>query len=130
LRCAALISAREPGVLKLFEHRKSSAEDAVWIDMTCAIFKLIRALEVNGLVDTGLTFHGLRHTLGKLVMEAGGSKEDIGLILGDRSLAMATFYSREFEKMTRTDAMVRRLESVDIRKAIGLAGALPFSLSQ
>ena len=98
--------------------------------MTCAIFKLIRALEVNGLVDTGLTFHGLRHTLGKLVMEAGWSKEDIGLILGDRSLAMATFYSREFEKMTRTDAMVRRLESVDIRKAIGLAGELPFSLSQ
>ena len=95
-----------------------------------SFFKLIRALEVKGLVDTGLTFHGLRHTLGKLVMEAGGSKEDIGLILGDRSLAMATFYSREFEKMTRTDAMVRRLEAVDIRKAIGLSGALPFSLSQ
>ena len=58
-------------------------------------------------------------------MEAGGSKEDIGLILGDRSLAMATFYNREFEKMTRTDAMVRRLEAVDIRKAIGWPAYCP-----
>lgn len=95
-----------------------------------SFFKLIRALEAENRIDTGLTFHGLRHTLGKLVMEAGGCKEDIGLILGDRSLAMATFYSREFEKMTRTDAMVRRLEAVDIRKAIGLSGALPFSIGQ
>jgi integrase len=95
-----------------------------------SFFKLIRALEAERRVDPGLTFHGLRHTLGKLVMEAGGSKEDIGLILGDRSLAMATFYSREFEKITRTDAMVRRLEAVDIRKAIGLTGALPFSSSR
>lgn len=51
-------------------------------------------------------------------MEAGGAQEDIGLILGDRSLAMATFYSREHDKIERTDATVRRLEAMELRKAI------------
>ncbi len=43
-------------------------------------------------VRPGLAFHGLRHTMVKLVIEAGGSKEDVGMILGDRSLAMAELY--------------------------------------
>lgn len=83
-----------------------------------SFFKLVRKLHAEGKVERGLTFHGLRHTLGKLVMEAGGAKEDIGLILGDRSLAMATFYSREHDKIGRTDVTVRRLEAVELRKAI------------
>ncbi len=40
----------------------------------------------------GLAFHGLRHTLGKLVIEGSGSKEDVAMVLGDRSLAMGEFY--------------------------------------
>ena len=83
-----------------------------------SFFKLIRKLQADGRVEPGLTFHGLRHTLGKLVMEAGGAKEDIGLILGDRSMAMATYYSREHDKIGRTDAIVRLLEAVDLRKVI------------
>jgi len=83
-----------------------------------SFFKLLRKLQSQGRIEHGLTFHGLRHTLGKLVMEAGGAKEDIGLILGDRSMAMATYYSREHDKVSRTDAVVRLLEAVDIRKAI------------
>jgi len=83
-----------------------------------SFFKLIRRLQLEGKVEAGLTFHGLRHTLGKLVMEAGGAKEDIGLILGDRSMAMATYYSREHDKIGRTDAVVRQLEAVELRKSI------------
>jgi integrase len=83
-----------------------------------SFFKLIRQLYAEGKVGRGLTFHGLRHTLGKLVMETGGSKEDISLILGDRSLSMANFYSREHDKIGRTDETVRRMEAADLRKLI------------
>jgi len=46
-----------------------------------SFFKLIRRLHADGRIESGLTFHGLRHTLGKLVMEAGGAKCLTGNIL-------------------------------------------------
>jgi integrase len=78
-----------------------------------SFFKLVNRLEASGKVNPGLTFHGLRHTLGKLIMEAGGSKEDVGMVLGDRSIAMAHFYSREHEKQARVDVAVQRLEALE-----------------
>ncbi|MGH6877490.1 MAG: tyrosine-type recombinase/integrase [Rhizomicrobium sp.] len=81
-----------------------------------SFFKLIGRLEREGKVNPGLTFHGLRHTVGKLVMEAGGSKTDVGLLLGDRSEAMATLYSQEHEKKQRVSATIRRLERTERKK--------------
>lgn len=78
-----------------------------------SFFKLIKRLEDAGAVKPGLTFHGLRHTMGKLVIEAGGSKEDVGMILGDRSMAMSEFYSREHEKKARVGATMLKLEGVE-----------------
>lgn len=80
-----------------------------------SFFKLTRRLQKSGVVGAGLTFHGLRHTLGKLIMEAGGSREDVGMVLGDRSIAMAHFYSREYEKQARVDLTVERLEAAEYR---------------
>ncbi len=84
-----------------------------------SFFKLVRRLESEHKVKKGLTFHGLRHTLGKLIIEAGGSKEDVGMVLGDRSLAMAHFYSREYDKQVRADLSVRRLEAWDRQQTAG-----------
>lgn len=81
-----------------------------------SFFSLIRKLAEQGKVRPGLTFHGLRHTLGKLVIEAGGSKEDVAMILGDRSMAMAEFYSREHEKKGRVAATILRLEQTERTK--------------
>jgi integrase len=81
-----------------------------------SFFKLLRRLEATGQVRRGLTFHGLRHTMGKLVIEAGGSKEDVKMILGDRSDAMGEFYSREFEKRGRVGAAMQRLEQTERAK--------------
>lgn len=78
-----------------------------------SFFKLVKRLATEGKVKPGLTFHGLRHTLGKLVIEAGGSKEDVGMILGDRSMAMAELYSREHEKKGRVTATMLRLEQTE-----------------
>lgn len=75
-----------------------------------SFFRLIKALERAKKVQPGLTFHGLRHTLGKLIIEAGGTKEDVGMILSDRSLAMAEHYSRDHDKKERVTATMHRLE--------------------
>jgi integrase len=81
-----------------------------------SFFKLIRLLTQQGKVRPGLTFHGLRHTMGKWVIEAGGTKEDVGMILGDRSLAMAQWYSREHEKKERVSAAMSKLEQTERKK--------------
>jgi integrase len=84
-----------------------------------SFFKLLRKLEAKGLIRPGLTFHGLRHTMGKLVIEAGGSKEDVKMILGDRSDAMGEFYSREFEKKDRVGSTMALLERAERDKMAG-----------
>lgn len=48
-----------------------------------SFFTLIGKLEAKGAVAPGLTFHGLRHTLGKLIIEAGGTKEHVKALIGD-----------------------------------------------
>lgn len=77
---------------------------------------MLRKLEASGQVRPGLTCHGLRHTMGKLVIEAGGSKEGVKMIRRDRSDAMGEFYSREFEKRGRVGATMQRLEQTERKK--------------
>ena len=86
-----------------------------WTDsgFRASFFSLIRSLVKEGKVRPGLTFHGMRHTLGKLVIEAGGAKEDVAMILGDRSMAMSEFYSREHEKNGRVSATMLKLEQTE-----------------
>lgn len=88
-----------------------------------SFFGLMGKLAKKGAVRPGLTYHGLRHTLGKLVIEAGGAKEDVAMILGDRSMAMAEFYSREHEKKGRVAATIIRLEQTERAKMENRADA-------
>ena len=55
--------------------------------------KLRRALEAEGVIARGLTSHGLRHTLGARLREAGADDRTIADILGQRSASMARRYS-------------------------------------
>ncbi len=50
-------------------------------------------LEQEHLIETGLTIHGLRHTLGTRLREAGADDRTIADILGQRSTSMARHYS-------------------------------------
>jgi integrase len=75
-----------------------------------SFFKLVRKLEGQEKVQPGLTFHGLRHTGGKLLREAGMSDADIQAMLGDRSPAMARHYSDEADKTIRRRAAIVKLE--------------------
>jgi len=51
------------------------------------------ALEREGVIEPGLTPHGLRHTLGTRLREAGADDRTIADILGQRSTSMARHYS-------------------------------------
>lgn len=71
-------------------------------------FKFIKKLERHELVDSGLTFHGLRHTTGRLIIEAGGTIEDVMEILAV-TRETADRYAAEANRMRRAKATLVRL---------------------
>lgn len=71
-----------------------------------SFFKFIARLEVEGVVGDGLTLHGLRHTLGTRLKEAGASDQQIADVLGQRSTSMARHYSDNAELPAATRAFV------------------------
>lgn len=62
--------------------------DSVW-------HSLRAKLQERGEIERGLTLHGLRHTLGTLLKEAGIDDGSIADVLGQSTTAMARHYSRE-----------------------------------
>ena len=52
-----------------------------------------KSLEQEGAIATGLTPHGLRHTLGTRLREAGADNRTIADVLGHKSTSMAQHYS-------------------------------------
>jgi integrase len=73
-------------------------------------FRLIRKLERDGEVGPKLTFHGLRHTAGKMLDEAGCDTRTIAAVLGHRSEVMARLYSEEGDRRRRAVVAIKRLE--------------------
>lgn len=71
-----------------------------------SFFKRVRSLHEEGKVRHGLTFHGLRHTIGAIARESGNSEFDVSTAIGDRSTAMAAVYGRD---AARTTAQIRVL---------------------
>jgi integrase len=81
-----------------------------------SFYKLIAKLESAGSVAPGLTFHGLRHTVGTLLAEAGTDLDDIRRVLGQKTLAMAQHYSEGAKKTNATRGIVHRLDPLGKRK--------------
>lgn len=72
-------------------------------------FKLIRRLEASGDVEKGLTFHGLRHTVGKRLADAGCDTRDIQAWLGHKTASMAEHYAKEADQRLRVKGAVAKL---------------------
>jgi integrase len=72
-------------------------------------FRLIRKLEAEGKVRSGLTFHGLRHTAGRLLADRGADPRTIAALLGHKTLQMAAHYSEEADRKRRAVAAVSKL---------------------
>ena len=73
--------------------------------------KFIRKMEVAGKVEPGLTMHGLRHTLGTRLKEAGAEDGDIADILGQKTTAMARHYSDQADTSEKSRGLI---EAADI----------------
>lgn len=72
-------------------------------------FRLIKRLEAEGKVRPGLTFHGLRHTAGRLLADRGADPRTIAVLLGHKTLVMAAHYSDAADRKKRAVAAVVRL---------------------
>lgn len=82
-----------------------------------SFFKLVRRLEEEEKIGAGLTFHGLRHTVGALLKEDGASEEDIAIALGQKTVAMARHYSQEADRRTRMTAATLKFDPLKKKKA-------------
>ena len=73
-------------------------------------------LEAQGKIGHGLTIHGLRHTVGTLLAEAGTDLDDIRRVLGQKTLVMAQHYSERAKKQAATRGAVHRLDPLGTRQ--------------
>jgi integrase len=76
-------------------------------------FKLIRRLKVDGKVAPGLTFHGLRHTAGTMMADAGCDQRDIQAILGHASSRMTEHYTKGADRRRRAQRAIDTLEQAE-----------------
>ena len=74
-------------------------------------FRSIFYGELRRLGLSGLQFHGLRHTAGKLLAEAGCTDREIMAILGHRTAAMVGRYTRGAEQTRLAKAAIIKLET-------------------
>ena len=72
--------------------------------------KLKRDLVKAGSIRPGLTFHGLRKSLGKRAADAGFSENDIAATLGHASPASARPYTLEAARTTGARRVIRALD--------------------
>jgi integrase len=77
---------------------------------SCSFRKAVKQLEAEGLVGTGLTFHGLRHTVATTLAESGVNEEDIAAVLGHKTSRMASHYAREADRSRRTKAAIKKFK--------------------
>jgi integrase len=76
-------------------------------------FRLLRKLKAAGEVGPGLSLHGLRHTLGTRLAEAGCDAQTIASVLGQQTTVMAEHYSRTANRRGNASAAIERLEKRD-----------------
>lgn len=90
-----------------------------------SLFKLLRALEKEGRIGSGLTFHGLRHTVATELRELGFDARTIADMLGQRTEAMANHYSREADVSAKMTVAVSALEANAQRTRVSRKGGEP-----
>ncbi len=72
--------------------------------------KAIAKLERQGKVGAGLTFHGLRHTVGTLLVEAGFNLDTVRRWLGQKTLAMAIHYSETADTSKQMRGVLKKFD--------------------
>ena len=75
-----------------------------------SFIKAVARLEANGQVGAGLTFHGLRHTVGTLLVEAGCDIDTVRRWLGQKTLAMAIHYSETADTAKQMRRILKKFD--------------------
>lgn len=75
-----------------------------------SFIKAMAALKRAGKIGDGLTFHGLRHTVGTLLIEAGYDIDTVRRWLGQKTLAMAIHYSESADTSHRMREVITKLD--------------------
>ena len=78
--------------------------------------KAIARLHAHGLVGDGLTFHGLRHTVGTLLIEAGADIDTVRRWLGQKTLAMAIHYSETADTSAKMQGIMTALDPLGTKR--------------
>jgi integrase len=81
-----------------------------------SFIKAIAKLQREGFVEAGLTFHGLRHTCGTLLIEAGFDIDTVRRWLGQKTLAMAIHYSQTADTSERMRGMMERFDPLGSKR--------------
>jgi integrase len=76
----------------------------------------IARLHRQGLVGDGLTFHGLRHTVGTLLIEAGADIDTVRRWLGQKTLAMAIHYSETADTSAKMQGIMKALDPLGTKR--------------
>lgn len=79
--------------------------------LSTEFFRLLKRLRDDGKVGAGLSFHGLRHTLGTALAEAGCDPPTIAAVLGQATSKMAEHYSRRADRRGLVRAAFDKLEN-------------------
>lgn len=82
----------------------------------CVWGKIKHRLEASGVVETGLTLKGLRHTVATILAEMGFDERTIADYLGQKTIEMARHYSRRANKVKKMTAVVRDFNEELIRR--------------
>jgi integrase len=78
--------------------------------------KAIAKLTRSGKIDPGLTFHGLRHTCGTLLVEAGFDIDTVRRWLGQKTLAMAIHYSETADTAEKLQEIIKKFDPLGSKK--------------
>jgi integrase len=79
-------------------------------------FEFISRLQSAGKIEPGLSFHGLRHTCGTRLAEAGCDAATIAAVLGQLTTKMGEHYSRTARRHHLATAAIERIEEHDRNK--------------
>jgi integrase len=76
-------------------------------------FDFLVELRAAGKIEPGLSFHGLRHTCGTRLAEAGCDPATIAAVLGQLTSKMGEHYSRTARRHHLASAAIERMEEHD-----------------
>lgn len=71
--------------------------------------KDIKRLEAQGLVGSGLTFHGLRHSVATDLREIGFDNRTITDMLGQKTESMTAQYNRQADLSDKMKGVIHKL---------------------